>query len=693
MLRKGWVLLALLILLAGCTDERPAESGIEPTEARDYIEVGDLPALRSRGVLRILVHREASPGLPRDGYPIDLHRDMAQRFAREQDLVPVLVAVDDYGGLLPALREGQGDLIAANMTVTAARREQAAFTMGLDTTREWLVGRAEGPGAESIPDLRGHRVGVMRDTSFWEVAQTQLADDDAIELVSLPGTLASDDVLDGLARGDYDFAIQDGNVLDAVETYREDLVRAFPLGESRPLAWAVRSGSDALLDALNRFILREQLTRLEVPRHRDDLAGIRERGTLRVITRNNAATYYLYRGELVGFEYELARRFADQLGVRLHVVVADDHDAMLPMLQRGDGDLIAAFLTRTDSRAEQVAFSRPYHHATETVVGRADEAPLAGPEALAGRTLHVRRGSSYWQTLTALQEQGVDLQLEAMPADMETEQIMAHVGAGELDLTLADSHILQAQQTWSDAVQGLLALGAPRPHGWAVRQDNPDLLAAVNDFWSREYRGLYYNIFYRRYFQDDSRMRRQRAGRVDIEGGEGLSQWDDLTRRYAEDYGFDWRLILAQMYQESRFDPAAESWVGARGLMQVMPRTGRELGLAPLDDPEVSVRAGVKYMDWLRDRFPERLPADTQLWFSLAAYNAGVGHVRDARRLAAQQGLDPDRWFGNVEQAMLLLADPAYHQNARHGFVRGQEPVNYVRHIRDRYRAYAQLTE
>ncbi|WP_286807217.1 MULTISPECIES: transporter substrate-binding domain-containing protein [unclassified Marinimicrobium] len=697
-----WGLSLMCLSIAGCSqdgsesDNSPAGEKV-PDTPDGYVETGDLDALKSRGQFRILVHRAADEYLPRAGYPLDVEREMAKRFAREQGLEPVVISVPEYGDLLAQLLAGRGDMVAANLTVTPERAEQVGFTLGVDQTREVLVGRSGEPAPEGVADLSGRRVGVMRDTSFWELADTYFAEvpdiDPDIEIVPLPSTMTSDEVLDGLVAGEYDFALQDSNVMDVVRTYRDDVQVQLTLGERRPLAWAIRPSNTALLEELNRFLTRERLTRTDIRAHTDDLAGIKERKVLRVITRNNGATYYLYRGELVGFEYELAKRFADSLGVRLQMVVADSDEAMIPMLNEGRGDMIAAFMTRTDERADRVAFSRPYHYATETLVGRADEPAIDSLKQLAGRTLHLRRSSSYWSTAESIRERGVDVTLAPVSSTMETEDILARVADGTYDLTIADSHILQSELTWRDDIQGLLPLGDPTNQGWAVRPENPELLAAVNAFWKKEYRGLHYNILYKRYFEDDARIREQRAGRVDVSETGALSPWDELARSYAEQYGFDWRLILAQMYQESRFDPAAVSWVGAKGLMQVMPRTGNELGLSPLDDPEVSVHAGVKYMDWLRYRFPERLPVDEQMWFSLAAYNAGVGHVRDARRLADQQGWDPDQWFGHVEKAMLLLTQPRYYQKARFGFVRGHEPVSYVRHIRDRYRAYARLTE
>jgi membrane-bound lytic murein transglycosylase F len=149
------------------------------------------------------------------------------------------------------------------------------------------------------------------------------------------------------------------------------------------------------------------------------------------------------------------------------------------------------------------------------------------------------------------------------------------------------------------------------------------------------------------------------------------------------------------MYQESRFDPQAQSFAGARGLMQVLPRTAEQLGFEEevVDDPEIGIHAGIRYLAWVRDRFDDELPVRDRMWFTLAAYNAGVGHVQDARRLAAEEGLNPNRWFGNVERAMLLLSRPQYAARARFGYCRCTEPVNYVREVLNLYNAYLESTE
>ena len=188
-------------------------------------------------------------------------------------------------------------------------------------------------------------------------------------------------------------------------------------------------------------------------------------------------------------------------------------------------------------------------------------------------------------------------------------------------------------------------------------------------------------------------MRRHREDRVDHDSADGLSPYDAMIQREATTHGFEWPLIVAQMYQESGFNPKARSPAGAIGLMQILPRTAKEFGVKNLRDPEQAIRAGVAYLAWLHSRFEPELTVKDRIWFALAAYNAGFGHVRDARQLADQLGLDPNRWFDHVEKAMRLLSKRAYYRKTEYGYVRGYEVIKYVREIRERYRSYLQTTD
>jgi len=590
---------------------------------------------------------------------------LAADFARSQGLKPILVYLDDFDELIPSLLKGQGDLIAANLTVTDSRKNLVAFTLPVDYSREQIVARAEENKIEKISDLSGRTIGTQEGTSFMETLTGVKKQYPGIRLKILKGSLTDDEIMDLVASGSLDLGITDSNVLDVALGYRSDIKPVLDLTGEQSIAWAVRPDNPELLKAVNKFLEVKALSGRRNKTYLDDLPGIRKRKTLRMLTTNNATNYFLLRGKLLGFEYELVRKFAEDLDLRLEVIVVPAYDELIPWLLEGRGDLIAAFMTISPAREDKgIRFSRPSHYAEEMLVARADEDKLNTPQDLKGRTVVVRPASSYRNSLEKLKGDGIDLKISDAPETMETEEIIDRVASGEYDLTVADTQILSIEESYRDDIKGIFPISGKISQGWAVRKDDTELLAAINKFLDKEYRGLFYNITYKKYFSDPKRVRGAIEDYNAVMDEGVISPYDELIKKYSERYGFIWRLIAAQIYQESRFDPKARSWVGAKGLMQVMPKTGEEFGFTRLEDPEIGIHAGVKYMDWVRDRFDDKPDLLNRIWFSLAAYNAGIGHLNDARRLAGRKGWNPLAWFNNVEKAMLLLAQPEYAKQA-----------------------------
>jgi len=658
-----------------------------------YRETGDLEAIRNRGQLRVLVERASEDYLPRDVDPLFRLRELARGFGRGLGAPAVLVELQSFEALIPALIEGRGDLIATNLTVTSSRKRRVAFTVPVAFTREQIVARA-GDAPDSVEELAGRSLAVQRNTSFWDRARTLTQRIRGLRLEPLPSDLTREEILDRVADGSVDLTIEDSNVLDVALGYRPELRAAFEVSGDQAIAWAVRRRNPRLLGALDAYLQRERMSREQSLVYKDDLPGIRKRGRLRVITRNNAASYFLWRGELRGFEYELVREFARRHRLRVEPVVANSHADLVPLLLQGRGDLIAASLTPTEPRRERgVAFSLPYNYASQQVVVRAGEQDrVRSPRDLNGRQVVVRPSSAYWTSVLSLQRAGLGVDLVPAPEDLDVEEIIDRVALGEYDLTVVDSHLLALELTHRDDVAAAFDLTGPQPQGWAVRASDTQLLRAIDGFWAREFRGPFYNVVYRRYFRSPEIAELKRTAGQPFGRGR-FTQWDDAVRRIALEHGFDWRLVVALMYQESRFDPNAESWAGALGLLQVMPLTARELGYRDLSDPVTNIQAGTRYLAQLREQFAPELYAEDRIWFALAAYNAGLGHVLDAQRVARQQGWNAHRWFGHVENAMRLLSRPEFARQARHGYLTGHRPVAYVRQIRDRYSAYLQLTK
>lgn len=656
---------------------------------------GDFMGILAQGKLRILLTRDNTNAayLPRQGSPLAEQQRIAEEFALSHGLMPELVLVDNFSKLIPALIEGRGDIAISNLTINAERLKKMAFSVPLDHVVEQVLVASGDKSIQRVRDLDGKSVMVNRDSTFWHALKWLKSNRyPNIEILEIPDGVQTEQVLDYVAEGEVDATILDSNLVEIYLGYRDDLRVATNFSSQRDIAWGVRKNAPQLLSEINRYLQLEHMVEDRDRRYLDDFDQIKKRRVLRVLLRNNAASYFLYRGELMGFEYELAREFAEYHGLRLEVVVPPSHREMATWLLEGRADIALGFIEPSQrQRSLGVEFSRPYHYARQHVIVPSDD-PAESIEDLRHRTLFVRHHSSYWDRLSALQEKGANFNLRATDDNVETEQLIQMVSRGQYKATLAGEHLLDIELAKGVPVRSAFVLEEEAAHSIALRKRNPKLKLALDEFVKRMYRSEFYNITYRKYFKSQRSVQRLARGRlVDPVKGQ-ISPYDELVRKYADRYGFDWRLVTAQMYQESRFNPKAKSEVGARGLMQLMPRTAKAMGVKNSSDPAHNIKGGIKYLDWLRDRFDSKLPISERIWFTLAAYNAGAGHVHDARRLARQMGYDPDRWFDHTEQAMLLLSQKEYARKARFGYVNGSEPVNYVRDIRERFEAYVELS-
>ena len=656
---------------------------------------GDFVDILAQGKLRILLTRDYSKAsyLPRQGSPLAEQQRIAEEFALSHGLIPELVIVDNFAKLLPALVAGKGDIAISNLTINPHRLETMAFSVPLDHVYEQLVVAKDNQSIQRVRDLSGKSVMVNRDSTFWHslnwLKQNSYPD---IEILEIPDGMQTEELLDFLVAGKIDATILDSNLMDIYLTYRDDLRVATNFSDQRDIGWGVRKNAPQLLSEINRFLQLEHMVEDRNQLYFDDFDAIKKRRVLRVLLRNNAASYFLYRGELMGFEYELAREFADYHGLRLEIVVPPSRRELTTWLLEGRADIAMGFIEPEQQlRRLGVEFSKPYHNARQHIVVQKDD-PASSLAEFDHRTIFARYQSAYWKQLSRLQEEGAGFSLRRTDDTVETEQLIQMVSRGKYKATMADEHLLDIELAKAVPVRSAYALEELVPHAIALRKRNPKLKRVLDVFVKRMYKSEFYNLTYNKYFKSRSSVQRMARGRV-IDALKGqISPYDNLVRKYADRYGFDWRLVTAQMYQESKFNPKAKSHVGARGLMQLMPRTAKAMGVKNVSDPANSIKGGIKYLDWLRDRFDAKLPISERLWFTLASYNAGSGHVQDARRLAQRLGHDSNRWFGHTEEAMLLLSKKKYSRKARYGYVNGKEPVNYVRDIRQRFEAYIDLS-
>jgi len=440
-----------------------------------------------------------------------------------------------------------------------------------------------------------------------------------------------------------------------------------------------------------------------------DLPEIRERDKLIAITGYSPTSYFIYHGQPMGYEYELLQMLSEHLNIPVEIKLARDIDDMIGMLEKGDGDIIAYGLTITAERREHVAFTEPLNVTRQVLVQRKpgdwrnmmlhqiERELIRSAIDLAEKTVYVRKGSAYVTRLQNLsREIGGEIKIVEAPGDVTTEELIAQVADGTIEYTVSDENIAKINAAYFRNIDIETPVSLPQQTAWAVRHSSPELLDALNEWLIEAQDNLDYYVIYNKYYEN----RRAFSARFGSEyfpiTGGSISPYDDIIREEAERLDWDWRLLAALIYQESQFRPRAQSWAGAIGLMQLMPRTAREFGAANPYDPEENIRAGVSFLVWLEEYWREYIIDENErLKFVLASYNVGQGHVQDARRLASIYDGDPDIWHSNVERFMLKKSNPEYYNAdvVNFGYATGIEPVRYVESIFDLYEHYKRFVE
>ena len=401
-------------------------------------------------------------------------------------------------------------------------------------------------------------------------------------------------------------------------------------------------------------------------------------GQITVITRNSAHCYYTYRDEPMGFEYELAKEFADYLGVQLKLNIIEDWEEMIPALEDGIGAVIAAGMTITPKRQKQASFSDGYMDIQQHIISRRNSAKIKKPEDLSGKTIHVRTATSSQERLEELQKQGIEFTIQ-LHHDLPTEALIQHVDSGEIEFTVADSNVaLLSRRHYPGAIMAG-AISDLQHLGWAVHPEARRLKTKINSFFKSIKKDGKYDEIYNKYYGNVTSFDYVDLSIFHRRIKTRLSRYSPFIKAAAKKHGFDWRLISAQIYQESHLNPRAKSPAGAKGLMQLLSKTAQSLGVKDVYNPVENINAGVQHLKNLYDLFDGSEGTDRML-IALAAYNIGQGHIQDARRLAIEMSLDPNSWE-SLSKTLPLLRFRKYYKKSKYGYCRGTEPVLYIKQI------------
>ena len=412
---------------------------------------------------------------------------------------------------------------------------------------------------------------------------------------------------------------------------------------------------------------------------------LRLNDTIVVGTLYSPTSYFLYKGDLMGYHYDLANRFAKDKGVMVKFKVTRNMKSLLCMLDSGDIDIIAYNVPITTEFKERVKHCGPEIITHQVLVQPInDNAPLTDVTQLPGHTIVVEKGSRYEARMRNLDnELGGGIEIKTIQRDtLMAEDLIEMVAEGDIPMTVTDSDIAKLDHTYYDNIDISLEVSFPQKSTWAVRTDDK-FLAQIIDEWAKqpevikEEQRLFNHYFEKRKSnkQQDFDFRNLRHGKI--------CQYDDLFKTYSKTIGWDWRLLAAQAYTESNFNPNATSWAGARGLMQLMPATAAHYGLPieDIDNPELNIKAAVKSISELNRILSKYVTNDDErLKFVLAAYNSGIAHIYDAIALAKKYGKNPQVWNGNVSEALLMKGYPEYYNDevCKYGYFRGKQTVKYV---------------
>jgi membrane-bound lytic murein transglycosylase F len=433
----------------------------------------------------------------------------------------------------------------------------------------------------------------------------------------------------------------------------------------------------------------------------DDLSRIKKTGVLKAAVDYNSTNYFIYRGTPMGFKYELLQALCKDLDVNLEITVSNNIRESFDGLKNNRFDVIAQNLTVTGERNAELDFTFPIEQTQQVLVQRVktdkpnDSIYINSVLELANKKVFVQKNTAYYQRLLNLSEEiGANIEVVA-DSVFRVEDLIEKVAKGEIDYTVCDDNIGKLNKVYYPNIDVSLQVGFPQNIAWAVRKGSAEWKAYL-DKWLAEFKDTrkYHHLYYK-YFESPGIIERMTSDLNSITGGK-ISKYDGMIKEIAKEYNWDWRLISAIIYHESRFNENAGSWTGAYGLMQIMPATAEAFGVENIENPNQNVKGGILLLNSLNNQFLKVIPDSTErVKFVLAAYNIGLGHVNDAQRLAKKYGMNPLVWDNNVELYLQNKSEEKYFKDevVRWGYCRGEEATNFVKKVTNNYRQYMNVID
>nr|WP_129733664.1 transglycosylase SLT domain-containing protein [Parabacteroides goldsteinii] len=428
-----------------------------------------------------------------------------------------------------------------------------------------------------------------------------------------------------------------------------------------------------------------------------DLPQLKAAGEITAVTLYSSTSYFQYKMEPMGYEYDLIKDFARSEGLKLNIKVAENATRLIEMLEAGEADVVAYPILVNNKLKENYLYCGREEQTSQVLVQRANKGDtiLTDVTQLIGKDIYVKPATKYFQRLKNLDEElGGGIHIKDIEKDtITTEDLISMVSQGEIPYTISDDNIARLNKTYFWNINVSLKVSFMQRSSWLVRKTSPKLAEAINAWASDKSGSHVYKAAVKRYFELSKQP--LTVDLPPVKNGH-ISPYDDLFKKHSKNIGWDWQLLASISYQESHFNPSVVSWAGAEGLMGIMPNTARALGVTPheLKDPDIGIRTGVDCLRKFRQGFSEITDPQEKIKFTLASYNAGIGHIYDAQRLAEKYGKNPLIWEDNVAEYIRLKSDPEYYNDpvCKHGYLRGSETFNYVREVMQRFDYYKTKT-
>ncbi len=420
-----------------------------------------------------------------------------------------------------------------------------------------------------------------------------------------------------------------------------------------------------------------------------DLETILKNDTLCIGTIAGPVSYFYYRDEMMGFDYEMAQNLADSLKVTLKVVEAESETELTEMLANRTVDIAAYNFQQTKALKQQFHFVLPLDDSYQVLVQPLNIKTFTNTIDIKDVTITVAPGSAYEQRILQLNEEtGNNFNIQQAEDSLTQEELIEQVASGKIGYTVADVKVARLYKSYYKKIDVRLQVGFYQRNGWLVRKESVNLRKAIDQWGATSENELLISNLNYKYLRNSLYFTQKK---IKIPKG-AISPYDYLFKKYAPEINWDWQLLAAVAFHESRFDSTQVSWAGAAGIMQLMPRTASNFGLnrKNIMNPEKNIEAGVQYIKSLNLTFSKIENKKERIKFILASYNSGPAHILDARALAEKYGKNKDVWFGHVEEFLLKKSEPKYYNDVvvKYGRFRGRITVDYVQKTLATYEKY-----